>query len=627
MVLVADVSRRTRRRRLCTAAGGVAALGIVAFVSGDDSIIAQLTATLRPGRAANIRDLGSLAISSPNYGKPSSVHRGHYPFGNATIVEPYKRSNLIVGGRVGASATLAWTVSTDAGTTVDAWSATGPSTTFAFTEAGRAYVVAALDDQGNAATPERVLCKYVRREVRQLSDADRRAFFAAVAEVYTVSTVEGQRKYGGDFRSGASWFARWHLGSASAMSPWHGGPSFFPSHAILTSYFERALQAVDPSVAAHYWDFTIDAAAAGDWTASEVWSADYFGPVGDAKSPRARGRWENVTAPVGLAGAVTNSFGILNEPYNNNPEAGLTRAFSLCGLPTKAFALPGCAQLEVAAANKNMDRGDRPFETAIQIDLHFELHPLLGGAWDCAVNAGDFIATNASAPYVDAVSAAVRDVASFALMNFYTGKLSCPESCGAGEACACSCVGANLDADNDDAMWYSLFTKHVADVMYDIPQPQIVMPFTYERLETNAAGRYVFKNLTAPENADLYAFFVKEVCAPPSFSPFASALASAGDPIFFPVHANYERVWTHLRLDRGFDSAWNVSGMDANDDMIVTGYRYDDPVEPFSEAYGARREPPGSYYTNREIVALFDPALSTLPFIFEDLDWDHCAAS
>ena len=106
----------------------------------------------------------------------------------------------------------------------------------------------------------------------------------------------------------------------------------------------------------------------------------------------------------------------------------------------------------------------------------------------------------------------------------------------------------------------------------------------HARLEA-ADGVYVFANLTAAENAAAYKFYVESVCDPPSFSPFASALASAADPTFFPVHANYERVWTHLRLDRGFDSKWNVSGMAQTENAIVTGYRYDDPLEPFADAY------------------------------------------
>ena len=393
---------------------------------------------------------------------------------------------------------------------------------------------------------------------------------------------------------------------------------------------------MDPRTAAHYWDFSIDAQLE-DWSASEIWSGAYFGPVGrGGDSPVVHGRWANVTSPVGLLGTTTNSYGILNEPYNNNRETRLTRTFELCGMAAKAFPLPGCAQLRESMSNRAMDQGAQPFEVAVQINYHFELHPLLGGSWDCAVDAKRFLddeaergdGANASQAYVDAVSAVARDLASFVLMNFYTSKLSCPAACDleSDAACRCSCGGANLDAPMDDAQWYSLFVKHVADVMYDIPSPEIVMPFTYELLDYES-GLYVFKNLTRAQNARIYEFFVKEVCAPPAFSNFASALASAGDPVFFPVHANYERVWTALRLDKAFDSSWNISGMAQRENAIVTGYRYDDPLEPFAEAYGHVRQPPGSYYTNREIVALFDPKLAELPFLYDDLDWNHCATA
>lgn len=636
MVEVEDVSVRQWHRRVFAAAVvGACGGGLMVEVGRGGMSVPELlrSGSRGSGSAKDVVDLGSVDVRSSSYGSPSSVRGRHYPF-NETIVEPFKSTTLAVSGGSG-SGRVTWRVSDGAsGEEELSWSDRGSETSYTFTTAGRALEVSALDAWGNSAASHRVLCKYVRREVRSLTSDDRAAFVKAVSTVYSTPTVEGQRVYGKDFRNGMSWFARWHLGSASAESPWHGGPSFFTSHAIFAEYFERALQAVDPSVALHYWDFTKDAQL-DDWTTSEMWSSEYFGPVGrGADSPVVHGAWANVSSPQGLLGTTTNSYGILNEPYNNNKEQRLTRTFELCGLASRAFKLPGCSQLKGAMANKAMDQGARPFETAIQIDVHFELHPLLGGAWDCAVNAQDFVdderargdGRNATVAYVDAVSAVVRDLASFVLMNFYTTKLSCPEACDATstDACKCSCVGADLDAPMDDAQWYSLFVKHVADVMYDIPQPQIVMPFTYELLETTADGTYVFRNLTDAQNDRLYEFFVKQVCAPPSFSNFASALASAGDPIFFPVHANYERVWTYLRLDRGFNSYWNVSGMSQTENAIVTGYRYDDPLEPFTEAYGNTREPPGSFYTNREIIDLFDPKKATLPYIYEDLDWAHC---
>ena len=620
---VLDVAVR-RRRRLTI---GIIAAATLALAALQQSSTGATPQQLKADDPKTIVDLGDIQMSG-TYDAPSSLK--HYPFENATFVEPHRAYTLAVGNK---NRRIAWRVSEKrTGEELASWTA-ARATNYTFATAGKVYVVEARDQSGNRASID-ALCKYVRREVRSLSADDRERFLRAVAAVYATPTVEGQRLYGKDFRNGMSWFARWHLGSASAMNPWHGGPSFFPSHAMLTRYFERALQSVEPSTAAHYWDWSVDASL-DDWSASDIWTADFFGPVGrGGDSPVVHGRWANVTSPQGLLGTTTNSYGILNEPYNNNRERRLTRTFELCGLPSKAFPLPGCAALASVVDNRAMDQGAQPFEVAAQINYHFELHPLLGGSWDCAVNAKAFVdeertrgdGANATDAYVAATSAVVRDLASFVLMNFYTSKMDCPDACDANSdaACRCSCQGANLDAPMDGAQWYSLFVKHVADVMYDIPSPEIVMPFTYELLYERD-GAYEFKNLTEAQNERLYEFFVKEVCAPPSFSNFASALASAGDPIFFPVHANYERVWTALRLDKAFDSSWNISGM-AQAANVVTGYRYDDPLEPFTEAYGHTREPPGSFYTNREIVALFDPKLPTLPFVYEDLDWDHCSS-
>ena len=76
-----------------------------------------------------------------------------------------------------------------------------------------------------------------------------------------------------------------------------------------------------------------------------------------------------MTSPVGLLGTTTNSYGILNEPYNNNRETRLTRTFELCGMAARAFPLPGCAQLRESMSNRAMDQGAQPFEVAVQISV------------------------------------------------------------------------------------------------------------------------------------------------------------------------------------------------------------------------------------------------------------------
>ncbi|CAM9656756.1 unnamed protein product, partial [Laminaria digitata] len=42
--------------------------------------------------------------------------------------------------------------------------------------------------------------KYVRREIRQLTDSDREDFFDAMETLYRLPTAEGNKKYGDDYK-------------------------------------------------------------------------------------------------------------------------------------------------------------------------------------------------------------------------------------------------------------------------------------------------------------------------------------------------------------------------------------------------------------------------------------------
>lgn len=80
-----------------------------------------------------------------------------------------------------------------------------------------------------------------------------------MSTVWHTETVDGQALYGKAFYN-IDYFNKYHLSQASSFScdHMHDGLGFMTQHVALTVKFERALQAVDPSVAMHYWDFTID---------------------------------------------------------------------------------------------------------------------------------------------------------------------------------------------------------------------------------------------------------------------------------------------------------------------------------------------------------------------------------
>jgi hypothetical protein len=84
----------------------------------------------------------------------------------------------------------------------------------------------------------------------------------AMYTLWSVDEDEGQALYGDSYHSSA-YFASAHDFNAAQQDAdhIHEGLGFLPQHIKLTNMFEEAVQAVDPSVALPYWDFTIDVAA------------------------------------------------------------------------------------------------------------------------------------------------------------------------------------------------------------------------------------------------------------------------------------------------------------------------------------------------------------------------------
>lgn len=75
-----------------------------------------------------------------------------------------------------------------------------------------------------------------------------------------------------------------------------------------------------------------------------------------------------------------------------------------------------------------------------------------------------------------------------------------------------------------------------------------------------------------------------------------------------------------MRLERGLNTTWTDSEASSWEEE---GWGYDDPLEPFNDAYGIRKTK-GEYFTNRELIALFAPDKADLPYVFEALSWPAC---
>eukprot|EP00752_Nemacystus_decipiens_P017229 g15434.t1 len=104
-----------------------------------------------------------------------------------------------------------------------------------------------------------VMVKYVRREIRQLTDSDREAFFDAMETLYRLPTPEGNALYGEEYK-GIGFFVEMHLEGAGVTDcdHWHEDAGIMNHHVGFTLLFEQALQVVDPSVSIPYWEYSIE---------------------------------------------------------------------------------------------------------------------------------------------------------------------------------------------------------------------------------------------------------------------------------------------------------------------------------------------------------------------------------
>jgi hypothetical protein len=113
----------------------------------------------------------------------------------------------------------------------------------------RQLTVQAIDSTGAIAGTFTTLliAKYVKREIRSLTDEDRERFLDAASAIWKYSNEEGKAKFGDDFTSITTFVAAHSLASNDIMCDgFHEGSGFITHHLALGNSFEAAMRAVDP---------------------------------------------------------------------------------------------------------------------------------------------------------------------------------------------------------------------------------------------------------------------------------------------------------------------------------------------------------------------------------------------
>lgn len=195
----------------------------------------------------------SLSVTLQTYEYPDSASMLPWDL----IVEPYKPNTLSIqsltldDASILKDATVVWHIN---GETYDGISISVSPT---YTGAYDCYVTAEV---GSSTYIHyfTLASKYIRREIRTLTDNDRQRYLTALRALYTLSQDEGESLFGTKFVSAESLVYK-HLNGAGTTDcdHWHDGAGIITHHSAYTLLAEQSLQAIDPSIAMPYWEYPL----------------------------------------------------------------------------------------------------------------------------------------------------------------------------------------------------------------------------------------------------------------------------------------------------------------------------------------------------------------------------------
>ncbi|CAM9793594.1 unnamed protein product [Ectocarpus sp. 12 AP-2014] len=608
------------------------------------------------------------------------------------LVEPYKKTTISVTGPASSSGSTSYTwllvrEDDDEPEAVDLEvveqddAPSGSSVEVTLIEAGATYSLRvqqrelAPEGGGDTSVPVvvsektiQVTCKHVRRELRDLTAADRTAFFSAMQEFYTVNLEAGKEKYGKTFAN-SKIMSTYHN---SRNYCFHSGMHFLNAHASFDLWAEQSLQMIDPTVAMHYWDFTIDAATLGpDWADSVIFSNDMYGSAlgspdngyqisegwfADVKSiydPDETFLQEQINPGHSL-------YGYVDARFNIQAVDGVSRTASYCGVRGEMEFATCNVVINCFEHNDNIS----DWNECMEDQVHAANHGMMGGAFNCNV---DMVQFQEDHPGFKAglLSFALE----YMLVGLWPGNTfmqshnTCDMSCTVGQTqdCGCTCDTDFYDW-SDDEVYDKMETKmetmnnrahgekyvyrdHGATYQYGFQQvsthqthccvlpyaPRIGVPRraitkpTLPRLipvPPSARPQQNGVRLDHDDNMLLMRTLLTLACEPGALGAM-SVGPSILDPAFWALHPIFEKATQILQLSPTYKDTYDFTwvGKDCGDG--VSGGQVDETM-PFTErdfGFGDGDEP----LTNQEIIDFLFPTNPRLPYVYDKFDsWGAC---
>lgn len=475
----------------------------------------------------------------------------------------------------------------------------------------------------------KLLCMYVRRELRALTTADLAKTMDAMYTMWDVEEEDGQTLYGSDYHNYV-YLLEYHYFNAAWKDAdhVHEGNGFIAQHIKMTNIFETAMQSIDPSISLPYWDYTIETAyGIGVWE-SPMFQENTFGEltlpanltwgwlyasndIDDGRIPN--GRWADAVSDYNTKyDELYSAYGYMRAPWNINPSKYITRYVSV------DKDLPKCdSHYTMLEYNDIMD-----FLQQIPYAPHASTHGVVGGVFGC-----DAMNPLRESGYIWDVDAQINLCKNwiFYLKELYRADVLIPPS--------------DCDASNS-AGEYSVEKEDIS-CKYQCNEGRMgVLTLMLKHSVLNSDYDCIPVDDMPDEGWDAWIDFICSGDGSKVFGGDHLESASPADPSFWPIHPTTERLLQAKYMSGGFDSdEWpsdatsdyvcnkvscynmETDDFDISESCCYGHYQYDQMYDATNNDRETKVGP-----TNDEIHKWTNPTKSyyAMTYIYDGFNWDHC---
>merc|ERR1712070_123722 len=338
----------------------------------------------------------------------------------------------------------------------------------------------------------------------------------------------------------------------------------------------------------------------------------------------AEGRWAYTPVMGDARGFsdITNGWGLLRSPWNQNPTPFLTRWTKVFNFTNAGYdTFPDCKLLFTCFAHDNLIA----MNECLNGDTHGPVHVMLGGQWH----------NSALEQHVVHYYTTER-IQLLIFKNLWRhGYATCSDTCedGSAEDCQCSCPSSVMDGRSA----YDVLNE--TRVLHWLDQ---VTPVIY--FDTDS-GRYKLKELTEAHEDKQWHMILQAHCNPGYVGELYTSNAPY-DPLFWPIHTQAERLlgWKRILSGLGyvdFNETWGYShpANTPSDTGVVCDWESADaeglalPKCEIKECKGHGEDdllPGGDFldrgetYTNAQFYEFMNPYNEELPYLYDNFDWVYC---